>query len=153
MSKYDNINEIINECMEDVSNDIKSLEMVEKIDFLDIFPKSVEHKKLLDNEAVKIARVVDKTERGNFYVFHKPIKTKYGQLKIIKIRKFDETRLPWVAAPDFSTTDYNKFLSKYKNDDRFTYIERPTYKGLEFKTNKSLIYFLDELTTDYYGVK
>lgn len=153
MSKYENINEIIKKCIEDISNDICSLQMVGQIDFLDIFPKSVEHKELLDNEAIKIANVIDKTERGNFYVFHKPIKTKYGELKIIKIRKFDETRLPWVAAPDFATTDYNNFLSKYKSDDRFKYIEKPTYKGLEFKTDKSLIYFLDELTTHYYGIK
>ena len=46
----------------------------------------------------------------------------------------------------------NRVLELYKNDTRFKYIEKPTYKGLEFKTDKSLIYFLDELTTDYYNI-
>ena len=49
--------------------------------------------------------------------------------------------------------DYYLNHDLYKNDERFKYIEKPTYKGLEFKTDKSLIYFLDELTTDYYNIK
>ena len=41
----------------------------------------------------------------------------------------------------------------YINDERFTYIEKPTYKGLEFKTKYSLIYFLDEPTTIFYKLR
>ena len=149
----DNLTQIIQQCMDDIKNDIGSRSMIENIDFLDIFPKSEAHKNMLDKEAIKIAKIIDKTERGNFYVFNKPMQTVYGLLKIIKIIKYDETRIPWVAAPDFKTINYKKFLRKYKDDKRFTYIERPTYKGLELKTKKSLIYFLDELTTDYYRIK
>ena len=108
---------------------------------------------VLNKENLDIATIIDKTERGNFYVFNEPIATRFGQIKICKIRKFDETRLNWVSAPDFATTNYDKFFDLYKNDERFKYIEKPTYKGLEFKTDKSLIYFLDELTTDYYNIK
>ena len=151
--QYPAINEIIIKCIDDISQDIMSLKYVDKIDFLDIFPRSLDHKTFLDEEALKIAKVIEKTDRGNFYVFNSPIPTKFGSLKIIKIRKFDETRLPWIAAPDFSMTDYNIFLNQYKNDKRFTYIERPTYKGLEFKTKDSLIYFLDIPTTTYYNIK
>ena len=150
--KYHTIKEIINQCQKDIEEDIKSLMYIKGIDFLDIFPKTQEHKILLDEEALTIAKVVDRTERGNFYVFNKPITTKFGLLKIIKIRKFDTSRLNWVAAPDFATTDYEKFFEAYKDDERFTYIEKPDYKGFELKTDKSLIYFLDELTTDYYKV-
>ena len=151
--KYSNINEIINKTIELLSEDIESLVGVTTIDFLDIFPKSEEHKSILDCEASHLGYIIEETDRGNFYVFHKPIKTKLGELKIIKIRKYDETRLQWLAAPDFNVIDYNEFKNRYISDDRFTYIEKPTYKGLEFKTKNSLIYFLDEPTTIYYKLR
>lgn len=150
---YQNICEIINDTIIKLKIDIKELSGVTTIDFLDIFPRSEEHKKILDKEALLLGKIIDKTERGNFYVFNTPIKTSFGDLQIIKIRKFDETRLPWLSAPDFNVEDYNKFINKYKNDKRFTYIDKPTYKGLEFKTKNNLIYFLDEPTTVYYGLR
>ena len=153
MKKYKTIKEIIFQCEKDIEKDIKSLEFIKCIDFIDIFPISEEHKTLLDKEALKMATIFDKTERGNFYVFNNPIPTSFGLLKVCKIRKFDESRLNWIAAPDFATTDYDKFFELYKNDTRFKYVEKSTYKGLEFKTNRSLIYFLDELTTEYYNIK
>ncbi len=150
---YLNIEQIIYKCINDITSDLSSLEGIKSIDFLDIFPRSEAHKIFLDAEANKIANIIEKTERGNFYVFHKPVNTKFGELKVIKIRKFDNTRLNWIAAPDFSMEDYNKFLNRYINDNRFIYIEKPTYKGLEFKTKNSLIYFLDIPTTTYYNIK
>ena len=132
---------------------MNSLNFIKCIDFIDVFPVSEEHKTILDSEALKIATIIEKSNRGNFYLLNEPIKTKFGEVKIFKVRIFDKTRMNWVAAPDFATTDYNKFFELYKNDERFNYIEKPTYKGLEFKTHSSLIYFLDELTTDYYNIK
>ncbi len=150
--KYKNILQIVKQCEKDIEQDIKSLKFIKCIDFIDIFPVSEEHKILLDKEASEISTIIEETERGNFYSLNKPITTKFGSIKIFKIRKFDETRLQWVAAPDFETTEYNEFCELYMNDGRFKYIEKPTYKGLEFKTEKSLVYFLDELTTDYYNI-
>ena len=66
---------------------------------------------------------------------------------------FDETRLDWDAAPDFLVNDYDKFFEEYKIDKRFQIIKNKTYKGLEFKIKKSVIYFLDELTTDFYNIE
>lgn len=147
------IKTIISSCLSDCEKDIASLKFIDAVDFIDIFPRSEEHKRLLDEEAKQIADIIEQTDRGNFYVFHKPIETNFGVLKIFKIRKFDTTRLPWLAAPDFRMTDYSKFLKTYKHDSRFTYIEKPTYNGLEFKTKDSLIYFLDVPTTEFYNVK
>lgn len=151
--EYKNIIETIEECLSNITFDLSSLKYVTSLDFVDIFPKSDEHKELLDKEALKIAKVIESTNRGNFYLFNTPLKTKYGDLKIFKIRKYDETRLNYPAAPDFNMTDYNTFLKYYINDDRFTYIKRPTYCGLEFKTKDSLIYFLDVPTTTYFNIK
>jgi len=153
MKKFKNLNEIIKELEKTIEKDLNSLKFIKGIDFIDIFPVSEEHKICLDNEALKIAKIIEETNRGNFYLLNKPIQTKFGIVKIFKVRIFDETRINWIAAPDFATTDYDKFFELYKNDERFNYIEKPTYKGLEFKTHSSLIYFLDELTTDYYNIK
>lgn len=149
---YSKIEDIIKDCLHDCEKDISSLKFIEGVDFVDIFPRTIEHKILLDEEAKKIARVIEKTERGDFYVFHTPLNTQFGPLKIIKVRKFDETRLPWLAAPDFRVTDYASFFKTYKNDSRFSVVQKPTYSGLEFKTPNSLIYFLDEPTTHYYNL-
>ena len=151
--KYLTISEIINHTIDSISNDIHHLTGVTSIDFLDIFPRSEEHKKMLDTEALNLGYIIEQTSRGNFYVFHNPIKTKFGELKIIKIRIYDETRLPWLGAPDFNVLNYDIFKNTYINDKRFTYIEKPTYKGLEFKTKYSLIYFLDEPTTIFYKLR
>lgn len=153
MKKYKTICEIIKHCEKDIKKDIDNLKFINGIDFIDIFPISPEHKILLESEALKIASIIEKTDRGNFYLLNNPVQTIFGTLKIFKVRVFDETRLDWVAAPDFSVTDYGKFFEVYKNDKRFQIIKKKTYKGLEFKTKKSLIYFLDELTTDYYNIK
>ena len=151
--RYKTIYEIVNDSLKKIAQDFNTLEGVTTIDFLDIFPRSEEHKRLLDEEALILGKIIDKTERGDFYVLNTPIKTAFGDLLIIKIRKFDETRLPWLSAPDFNVDNYDEFVKKYQTDNRFTYIEKPTYKGLEFKTKNSLVYFLDEPTTIYYGLK
>ena len=151
--RYLTINEIINKTINLISDDVSRLNGVTTIDFLDIFPRSEDHKKMLDTEALNLGYIIEETSRGNFYVFHSPIKTKFGELKIIKIRIYDETRLPWLGAPDFNVSNYDLFKNIYINDERFTYIEKPTYKGLEFKTKYSLIYFLDEPTTIFYKLR
>ena len=48
MKKYETIKEIINQCEVDIEKDIKCLEFIKRIDFIDIFPISDEHKALLD---------------------------------------------------------------------------------------------------------
>lgn len=152
--KYQKIKEIIKQCENDIENDVKELKFLQEIDFIDFFPKSDEHRKLLDKEATKIATLIDATPRGNFYVFNEPFKTKFGPIKIFKVRIFDETRLNWVAAPDFKVANYQEFYDYYKNDKRFKFVEKPNiYKGLEFKTEKSLVYILDEPTTEFYNIK
>ena len=74
------IEEIINKNLERIENDLKEINDIQNIDFIDLFPVSEEHKKLLDDEAMKIARIIKETERGNIYLLNTPLKTKYGRL-------------------------------------------------------------------------
>ena len=78
--------EIINNCLNEIELDILSLKYLGGIDFFDFFPKSKQHKLDLETEAAKVAQIIDKSERGNFYRFDKPVKTKFGEIEIFKIR-------------------------------------------------------------------
>lgn len=87
------LEEIIKQNLSRIENDLVEIDDIEYIDFIDIFPKSEEHKTELDNEISKMSLLIQKTERGNIYLLNNPIKTKYGILKYVKIRIFDESRL------------------------------------------------------------
>lgn len=109
----------------------------ETIDFIDIFPESEDHRKKLDEEVSKISRLIDSTKKGNFYLLNNPVETKWGKLKFLKIRFFDESRLKYEAAPDFAVKDWNKLKQQVQIDKRFTFISRPNWNAVEFKTEAS----------------
>lgn len=145
------LQEIINKNLNRIENDLFEIEGLKKIDFIDIFPKSEEHRIQLDNEVIKISKLLEETERGNIYILNQPIKTNYGELKYLKIRYFDETRLNWEAAADFVVKDRNILMNKVGKDKRYSYIKRPDWDAIEFKTENTLIYFLNPLASEVYG--
>ena len=134
------LKEIIETTLNRIENDLVEIEGLQSIDFIDVFPKSEEHKIQLDNEISKISKLLQKTERGNVYLLTEPIKTKYGELKYLKIRYFDETRLNWEAAADFVVKDRNILINKVGEDKRYSYIERLEWDAVEFKTENTLSY-------------
>lgn len=144
------LSEIVDVNLKRIESDLKEIEGLKCIDFFDVFPTSEEHKDILDKELNKISTILEVTERGNVYSLNNPINTKYGELKYIKIRFFDKTRLNWEAAADFVVEDRNILLDKVGKDDRFKYIERPEWDAIEFKTKDTLIYFLNPLASEVY---
>jgi len=126
------IEEIVNKNLERVEKDLKEIDDILKIDFIDLFPISEEHKSLLDNEAKSISKIIKETERGNVYLLNNPIKTKYGNLSLFKVRFFDETRLNWEAAADFVVGDRKVLENKVGRDSRFKYIVREDWDAVEF---------------------
>ena len=145
------LEEIINKNLNRIEKDLLEINDLQRIDFLDIFPKSEEHRNLLDEEISKIAMLLEKTERGNVYALNNPVETKYGKLIYIKIRIFDETRLNWEAAADFVVKDRNVLMEKVGKDERFSYIRREKWDAIEFKTDDTLVYFLNPLASEVYG--
>lgn len=143
--------EIIEKNLDRIKKDLYEIEGLQNIDFIDIFPTSEDHRVELDNEVIKISRLLKKTERGNIYLLNQPIKTNYGELKYLKIRYFDETRLNWEAAADFVVKDRNILMNKVGKDKRYSYIKRPEWDAIEFKTENTLIYFLNPLASEVYG--
>ena len=145
------VKEIIEKILKRIENDLKEIEGLQKIDFIDIFPTSENHKIMLDEEISKISKRVKKTERGNVYFLNQPIETKYGKLEYIKIRIFDETRLNWEAAADFVVENRDVLKDKVGKDNRYSYIKRQEWDAVEFKTKDTLIYFLNPLASEVYG--
>lgn len=143
--------EIIEKNLNRIEKDLTEIEGLQKIDFIDIFPISEEHKKQLDNEISEKSKLLKETERGNVYLLNQPTKTKYGDLRYIKIRYFDETRLNWEAAADFVVKDRNVLMNKVEKDSRYSYIKRTEWDAIEFKTDDTLIYFLNPLASEVYG--
>jgi len=145
------LKEIIEKNLHRIEKDLLQIEGLQSIDFIDIFPTSEEHKKQLDNEVSKISKLLKETERGNVYLLNEPIKTKYGELRHMKIRYYDEKRLNWEAAADFVVNDRNILMNKVGKDERYSYIKRTEWDAIEFKTNDILIYFLNPLASKVYG--
>lgn len=145
--------DIIEKNLNRIEKNLNEIEGLKGIDFIDIFPISENHKLQLENEMKDIANLELKTERGNIYTFMKPLDTKFGKLKWIKIRYFDESRLNWEAAADFIMDDRNILLNKIGKDKRFTYIQRDEWDAVEFKTDNTLIYFLNPLASEVYSKK
>ena len=144
------IKEIIDKNLKRIENDLQEIEDIQNIDFIDIFPTSEKHRQELDNEAQNIATIVEKTERGNVYLLKEPILTKYGELSLFKVRFYDETRINWEAASDFVVKDRKLLEDKVGKDSRFKYIKRPDWDAIEFKTQDTLIYFLNPLASEVF---
>jgi len=144
------IEELIYINLNRIENDLKEIDEIQNIDFIDLFPINEEHRKMLDNEAIKIAKIIEKTERGNIYLLNTPIKTKYGDLKLFKVRFYDNTRTNWEAAADFVVKDRKLLEEKVGKDSRYKYIVRPDWDAIEFKTKDTLIYFLKPLASEVY---
>lgn len=136
-------------CEEDISKFTEILNM----DFVDIFPVSQQEKVDLDKEALLIGKIIEETPRGNFYRLNTPIKTKLGNVDIIKIRKFDTTRLGYIGAGDFVVADFDNFKKKYKDCKNCKYVEAETYNAIEIKTPNTLGYVMDISTSIYYKNK
>lgn len=145
------LEEIVRENLNRIEEDLLEIKDLQNIDFLDIFPKSEEHRNRLDKETSKIAMLLETTERGNVYALNNPIETKYGKLIYVKIRIFDKTRLNWEAAADFVVKDRNILMMKVGKDTRFSYIKREKWDAIEFKTDNTLVYFLNPLASEVYG--
>lgn len=62
------------------------------------------------------------------YVFIKSIKTESGPLRLVKVRKFDNSRSEKGDA-DFNT-DYNDFKKKHQGSHEFELIKRETFEML-----------------------
>ena len=112
------------------------------IDWVAVFSQNAPEYESFLKETKSMGKIVEKTPTGPIFKLDSPIKTKAGELFIIKIRKPDKTR-PQKGDADFRIDNYKEFKEKYFSDKHFSLIERKDYQMLELKDSDFdvLVYF------------
>ena len=103
---------------------------VGSIDYLAVFCKDEEEREELLNIINKIGKVVQETPTGPNYKLSSPIKTKSGEVNLVKIRNNDPKK-SHRGAPYFRVNDYASFKKKYLGKENFDLIERPGFEMIE----------------------
>lgn len=124
-----------------------------EIDYVCIFSHSQDEYSELIKQASLLGRIVDNTKTGPVFKFNRPPETILEKPKVIKIRFPDKTR-PERGDVDF-TTDYQRFKSKYVDNNGFKLIKRDKFEMLELKDDKFdvLVYFSSIPPSKLLGIK
>jgi len=150
------VNEILEESFPLLRREVK--DSISSAGFVDIFPHSDEERESLIDSINLVAKMIHPTDRGDIYVLDEPVKTKYGEFWLVKIRIVDPTRTER-GAPDFLPKDYSAFKSKYSGKEGFKVIEREDFEMMELMSPgaKVRIYFPNKTVAEtlgiHYGVK
>lgn len=110
-----------------------------KIDFIDIFPKSHEERKKLEIELKNSSKLIEKDNKGEYYLLNDPIITIYGELKIAKLRIFDKIKENR-GSMDFRCSDYYLIKEKLKNKEGVYIITRKYDELIEIPIKNNYIY-------------
>lgn len=112
------------------------------IDWVAIFAQNNHEYESFLKETESVGKIVKKTLTGPIFNLKSPIKTKAGELHIIKIRKPDKTRSQRGDA-DFRIEIFKEFKNKYLSDSHFSLIDRKEYQMIELKDSEFdvLVYF------------
>lgn len=114
------------------------------IDWVAVFAQNdIEYESFL-KKTKSMGKIVESTPTGPIFKLSSPIKTKAGDLFIIKIRKPDKTRLQR-GDGDFRLSDYKAFKKRYLADKHFKLIRRKDYEMIELRDPEFdvLVYFSD----------
>ncbi len=128
-------------------------EKVGSIDYLAIFCKDEKEKQELLGLMDKLGEVVQETPTGPNYKLLTPIKTKSGNVNLVKIRNADPKK-SHRGAPDFRVNDYVLFKKKYLGRQNFNLIIRPGFEMIEIWDPNAdvLVYYLNIPLTKQLGI-
>ena len=142
------IKEIIKENLEKYKNEIDNIKENKKIDCITIFSSSGEDYNIL-NEELGNNKLIDEMTSGNLYYLNTPIKTIYGDLSFVKIRKHDENYNNYRVSVDFTVDNYNKFKNSLINLVIKTY---GSFELIQFKNDTSIINIISLSAKDDYNI-
>ena len=123
------LSQIVAECVE-----LKNKYVEEKdlpVDYICIFSHSKSEYDEVEKLALQNGKIIETTLTGPIFKFIVSPLTMAGKPKVFKIRQPDETR-PELGDVDF-TTNYEKFKSKYLDNNKFKLVKRETFEMLELK--------------------
>ena len=129
------IEQLINEELIKYKNDIDNIKDNKVIDCITIFSKSDEDYLQL-NKCLSNNKIIDEMSSGNLYYLNESIKTLYGDLSFIKVRKHDDNYNDYRISVDFIVNDYESFKNKLANP---TIKEYDTFELIQFKNDNSII--------------
>ncbi len=140
--KYKNyIEKIIKEIIDSYDNSklFSELDNIIEIDFADIFPKSEMERKEISTFLNENAKLMEKDNKGEFYLLNDPVETKYGILEIVKLRIFDEHKKKR-GTMDFKCNDYNSIKAIIKDRENVYIIHREFDELIEIPIQDNYIY-------------
>ncbi len=109
----------------------KLLHLSPLLDFVDIFPKSVEECTKLTSELRVLGSPVFSTETGATYKLHVALPTASGDFSLVRVRKFDPTKLEFLGHPDYVFKNYAMVKELLLRDPHVNVVTRPEYEMLE----------------------
>lgn len=140
------INELIINELNNYKEDIETIKEEKTIDCITIFSSSEKDYIMLNNE-LSNNKLIDQMTSGNLYYLNEPIKTMYGDLSFIKIRKHDDNYNKYRISVDFTIKDYNTYKNKLDNPIIKTY---DTFELIQFRNDKSIINIISLSAKDDY---
>lgn len=121
------IQEIVKEAIS--LKDKHTSEKEAKVNYACIFSQSKNQYDSLLLPAQQIGKVVKETPTGLLFLVS-PIDTSAGMLRLLKIRKPDQTR-PELGDADFTLEDYSEFKKKHLSKKGFKLITREDFEMVE----------------------
>ncbi len=109
------------------------------IDFIDIFPISHAERKKIELNIKENSKIIEKDNKGEFYLLNDPISTIYGELRVIKLRIFDENKKER-GTIDFKCNDYNSIKEIIKDRENVYIIHREWDELIEIPIQDNYIY-------------
>lgn len=119
------------------ANDLKNKHTSEKnalVNYACVFAQSEEQHTILLVAAKGIGNVIKETPTGPLFEIQ-PLNTVAGNLRLLKIRKPDPTRLE-LGDADFAVEDYPEFKRKYLEKPGFKLIQRENFEMIELVDTK-----------------
>lgn len=142
------IEEIIEKSLEKSEKDINNIKDNKVIDCITIFSISDEEYNIFNKELAN-NRIIDKMPSGNLYLLNKPLKTIYGDLSFIKIRKHDDSFNTYRISVDFMVDDYEAFKDRISNP---IIKEYDTFELIQFKKDACIINIISLSAKDDYKI-
>ena len=142
------IEKIIKENLDKYKNDIDIIKEDKIIDCVTIFSSSDEDYEALNKE-LSGNRLIDEMTSGNLYYLNDSIRTIYGDLSFIKIRKHDDNYNNYRISVDFTVDNYNSFKDRLINP---VIKEYNTFELIQFKNETSIINIISLSAKDDYNI-
>lgn len=109
------VKDIVIEKLKEIENKINSISTYKEIDCITIFPIDKNEYVVLDIELKNSGELIDEMQNGNLYRIKDTIKTEYGDIEFLKVRKYDEEYVKYRISVDFVVEDYNNYKQNLLN--------------------------------------